>query len=61
MWNAPQPIEDANPKMHMAFLVLSCMQLTTVGPIRNGIKSMTQVLDKILPEPGASNSQNGMN
>ena len=61
MWNQKEPIIDANPKLHMTFLVLSCMQLTTVGPMRNGIKSMTQVLDKILPEPGETGPQNGMN
>ena len=50
LWNNPKEEHEKEPCVQMSFLVMSCMQLTTVGPVRNGAKAMGQILDRMLPE-----------
>jgi hypothetical protein len=50
MWRAPQQTTETHPDLHMSFLVLSCLQLTSMGEPHEGAKVMTQALDQMLPE-----------
>lgn len=61
MWNHSQEITDKNPTLQMSFLVLSCMQLTTVGALRNGAKAMGQTIDKMMPEGDQEPNQSDLN
>lgn len=61
MWNNAEPNIDLNPKLQMSFLVLSCMQLTTTGPVRNGAKSMGKSIDQMMPEAPGQAEGEGLN
>ncbi len=60
MWNNKREVIDQHPAMQMSFLVLSCMQLTCIGAMRNGAKAMGQTLDRLLPDE-ARDSQADLN
>ncbi|NRA37553.1 MAG: hypothetical protein HRU15_05395 [Planctomycetes bacterium] len=50
LWNDDKPRNHPSPLLLFTFVLLSCMQLTSTGPKREGAKMMGQYLDKILPE-----------
>jgi len=50
MWNEPQEQLDDQPDLHIAFLVCACIQITSLGPVREGAKALGQEMDRLLPE-----------
>jgi hypothetical protein len=50
-WSQPDGPEDPHARLRMAFIVVSCLQITSIlGPVREGAKKVQQAMDKILPE-----------
>jgi len=52
----PQPIPAERAAEHLAFLVCSCLQLVSLGEVRDGAKAIARVLDAGLPEWNADGS-----
>jgi hypothetical protein len=50
MWNQRDEDRDERPDLLMAFLVCACMQITSMGPTREGAKALGQEMDRLLPE-----------